>query len=268
MKTILITGATDGIGLETAKTLGKQGHRILLHGRNPEKLKAAETSVAAVGAVTDTFQADLSDLAQVIVLAKAVMARHTQVDVILNNAGVLKTPQTTTADGLDVRFAVNTYAPYLLAIRLLPVLADYGRVVNLSSAAQAPVSMSALVGPSRMDDMDAYSQSKLALTIWSQELAAHLTDGQVSVAVNPGSLLGSKMVKEGFGIAGGSLQVGADILTEASIGERFAAANGRYFDNDSGQFASPHPAANDPDARSALLKAMRLKLEELGLLTA
>lgn len=145
MKTILITGATDGIGLETAKTLGRQGHRILMHGRSPQKLTAAETAVAAVGAVNDTFQADLSDLAQVIILANAVMARHTHVDVILNNAGVLKAPQTTTTDGLDIRFAVNTYAPYLLAIRLLPVLADNGRVVNLSSAAQAPVSMSALV---------------------------------------------------------------------------------------------------------------------------
>ena len=93
--------------------------------------------------------------------------------------------------------------------------------------------------------MGAYAQSKLAITIWSRELAKKLNNGPVVVAVNPGSLLASKMVKEGFGVAGKDLQIGADILCEAAIGESFADASGQYFDNDQGRFASPHPDALD-----------------------
>ncbi|MEM7211216.1 MAG: SDR family NAD(P)-dependent oxidoreductase [Pseudomonadota bacterium] len=266
MKTILITGATDGIGLETAKTLAAAGHRVLLHGRSAEKLSAAAETVGMLGGEVETFRADLSDLATVVVLANKILARHSMLDVIINNAGVLKAPETTTVDGLDVRFAVNTYAPYLLSLRLLPALAPLGRIVNLSSAAQAPVSLSALASPVQMADMDAYAQSKLALTIWSRELAEDLSEGQVSVAVNPGSLLGSKMVKEGFGVAGGDLQVGADVLSDAATGERFASANGLYFDNDSGAFAEPHAWAADPTVCAGVVQTMRRKLETLGLL--
>ena len=266
MKTVLITGATDGIGLETAKTLAAAGHRILLHGRSVEKLAASAETVAMRGGEVDTFRADLSELAAVLELANSVLGRHSKLDAVVNNAGVLKTSKITTVDGLDVRFAVNTYAPYLLALTLLPALAPKGRIVNLSSAAQAPVSLTALENPTQLADMDAYAQSKLALTIWSRELAQDLSEGQVSVAVNPGSLLGSKMVKEGFGIAGGDLQVGADVLCDAAMGERFTSANGRYFDNDSDAFAEPHGSAADPAVRARVMQAMRRKLEALGLL--
>ena len=263
MKTILITGATDGIGLETAKMLGGAGHALLMHGRNRAKLDAAADAVRALGCEVSTYLADMSRMADVIAMADAITQKHSAVDVIINNAGVLKTPVTSTSEGLDTRFVVNTLAPYLLAKRLLPILPSDGRIVNLSSAAQAPVSIDALTGQKQLNDMDAYSQSKLALTIWTQELARELPAGQVCVAVNPGSLLASKMVKEGFGVAGSDLSVGADILTQAAVSEAFSDSNGRYFDNDSGRFAPPHPAAADAAANSRMMAAMEATLEKL-----
>ena len=166
-KTILLTGATDGIGLATANALAAQGHDLLLHGRNPDKLAAAEAAVAAqpgAGGVAG-YLADLSSMAAVESLATAVAGRHPALDVVINNAGIFKTPDPITPDGLDIRFAVNTLPPYLLTKRLLPVLGPGGRVVNLSSAAQAPVDLSAVRGQTRLDDMAAYAQSKLALTM-------------------------------------------------------------------------------------------------------
>ena len=227
-KTILITGATDGIGLLTAKTLAKSGHNVLLHGRSPEKLANAAQEI---GGSPETYMADLSRMDEVHALGAAVRQQHSQLDAIINNAGVLKIRQTQTPDGLDVRFMVNTFAPYVLTRDLLPILPAHARIVNLSSAAQAPVDMEALHGRKQLDDMSAYAQSKLAITIWSRELAKELNDGPVVVAVNPGSLLASKMVKEGFGVEGKDMQIGADILCEAALGESFADASGKYFDN-------------------------------------
>ncbi len=86
----------------------------------------------------------------------------------------------------------------------------------------------------QLDDMGAYAQSKLAITMWSRIMAEKLKDGPMIVAVNPGSLLASKMVKEGFGVAGNDLSIGADILTRATLSDEFANASGKYFDNDSG----------------------------------
>lgn len=253
-KTILITGSTDGIGLLTAKKLTAQGHRVLLHGRSAAKL---ETAAAKCGGAVETFCADLSDLVAVQALADAVRAKHETLDVLINNAGVLKAPKPMLEGGQDIRFVVNTYAPYLLTELLLPIIPKDGRVVNLSSAAQAPVNVTAMQGNVAMADMDAYAQSKLAITIWTQEMADSLPTGPIVVAVNPGSLLASKMVKEGFGVAGNDLRIGADILREAALGASFADANGKYFDNDSGRFAQPDRAALDADHSSAVMQGIK-----------
>ena len=263
-RTILITGSTDGIGLETARMLVRKGHSVLLHGRNPAKLKDAVEALSALpdGGPVSSYLADLSRMADVEALAAAVIDAHAKLDVLINNAGIYKTPDPITQDGLDVRFVVNTIAPYLLTKRLSPLIGKEGRVINLSSAAQAPVDPEALTGKVRLSDMDAYAQSKLALTVWSRTMA-HEEGSPVLVAVNPGSLLGSKMVKEGFGVAGGDIGIGAEILTRAALDDDFAAASGQYLDNDSGRFAEPHPDALDPAKTQEVLRAIETVLSEL-----
>lgn len=253
-KTILITGSTDGLGLLTAKTLSAQGHRILLHGRNQAKLEMAATEV---GGHTESYVADFSKLSDVEALSTEILERNDRIDVLINNAGVYKTPTTRTPDGFDIRFVVNTFAPWVLTQRLLPIIPQDGRIVNLSSAAQAPVDAKAMVGHGSLDDFGAYAQSKLAITIWSQELARTLPNGPSVIAVNPGSLLASKMVKEGFGVAGNDMSIGVDILCRAALDPEFADASGKYFDNDSGQLARPHAAAMDEDHRKSVMKAIQ-----------
>ncbi|MEM8619754.1 MAG: SDR family NAD(P)-dependent oxidoreductase [Actinomycetota bacterium] len=253
--TILITGATDGIGLETAKSLARQHHDVLLHGRSEQKLLAAEEAVRAVGGAgaVERFQADLSDLDNVERLAAEVAGRE-RLDVLINNAGVFRVPNTVAANGLDVRFMVNTVAPYVLTRRLVPLLQPEGRVVNLSSAAQAPVDGAGLTGRMPLDDGAAYAQSKLALTMWSRHLADELgAHGPTVIAVNPGSFLGTKMVKDAYGTAGNDVEIGVDILTRAATSAEFAQASGRYFDNDARRFADPHPDALDPHKNSAIV---------------
>lgn len=244
-KTILVTGATDGIGLKTAKMLVPMGHTVLLHGRNPAKLEMVERLLSELpgDGMVETYVADFSQLHSVQEFADVVCERHARLDVLINNAGVFVARQHRTVDGFDVRFSVNTIAPYLLTKALLKLMPSDGRIINLSSAAQAPVSLQALAGSHDLDsDRAAYAQSKLALTMWSRALALSLgEEGPAVIAVNPRSLLGSKMVKEAFGMDGGDLRIGADILCRAALSEEFASASGMYFDNDTGMFASPHP---------------------------
>ena len=112
------------------------------------------------------------------------------------------------------------------------------------------------MGQKPMGHMDAYAQSKLAITIWTQELADRLPTGPVVVAVNPGSLLASKMVKEGFGVSGNDLSIGADILIKAALDDSFADKSGAYFDNDTGRFAQSHASGQDPEHRRAVMAAI------------
>lgn len=262
-KTILITGSTDGIGLETARMLVSQGHTVLLHGRNSAKLEKVERTLSAIpnGGRVEVYVSDLSHTADVEALARTVAERHARLDVLINNAGVYSTPNPITKEGLDARFAVNTIAPYLLTQRLLPLIGASGRVINLSSAAQSPVDPEALTGRVRLSDGLAYAQSKLALTMWSRQMAlSHKDGGPVIIAINPGSMLGSKMVKEAYGVTGGDLRIGADILARAALADEFAAASGQYFDNDTGQFASPHPDALNPQKCETIVRVIEAVL--------
>lgn len=270
-KTILITGATDGIGFETVKKFASEGHTLLLHGRSEAKLQQTKGAIEAQfpEVELDAFLADLSDLEQVVAFADQIKAKYTSIDVLINNAGVYKVPNAMTEKGLDVRFVVNTLAPYVLTKALLPLMGTAGRVVNLSSAAQAPVKLDALKGDLLMSDSDAYAQSKLAITMWSFQLADALgSDATAIIAVNPASFLGSKMVKQAYGADGKDLGIGADILTRAALSDEFAKGTGRYFDNDIGVWAQPHPDALNSGKNDALVKAMDELLDQFGIQVA
>lgn len=265
-KTILITGSTDGIGLETATMLVSMGHTVLLHGRNPAKLEKVGKKLSNLpdSGRIESYESDLSRMANVEALAEAVARQHTQLDVLINNAGVFKVPNPMAPDGLDVRFAVNTIAPYLLTRRLLPLIGKSGRVINVSSAAQATVDQEALVGRVQLSDMAAYSQSKLALAMWSRTMALSLgEDGPAIITVNPSSMLGSKMVKQAFDVAGGDLRIGAKILCRAALSDEFGTASGQYFDNDSGQFTAPHPDVLNPQKSEKIMRVIEAVLAEI-----
>lgn len=259
IRTILITGATDGIGFETAKLLATGGHTLLLHGRSDTKLATAKQALSKVNpaASIETYRADLSNLPEVADLASMVKAKHAKLDVLVNNAGVFKTPEPLTDNGYDVRFLVNTIAPYLLTKLLMEIIPESGRVVNLSSAAQAPVDLDALNGLKTLTDNEAYAQSKLGITMWSFALANLIAgNGPLIISVNPGSLLASKMVKEAYGIPGHDIGIGAEILVRATLDEEFSMASGRYYDNDRKEFATPDSDALDANKNLALTNAM------------
>ena len=267
MKKILLTGATDGIGLETAKALAARGHHLLVHGRNPARLEALTRTLSGMegSGPVESCQADFSRLPEVAAMARAVLERHDALDVLINNAGVLKAPVTVMPEGFDLRFVVNTFAPYVLTRRLLPVLGPGARIINLSSAAQNPVDLDAMAGGLRYDrDLEAYAQSKLAITQWSRHMALALArqpgGGPVVASVNPGSQLATKMVKEGFGVDGHDVNQGVDILVRAALSDGFEEAGGLYFDNDAGRFGPPHPDALDDGKCRAVVEAMEALL--------
>ncbi|MCL1065770.1 SDR family NAD(P)-dependent oxidoreductase [Shewanella olleyana] len=266
-KTILVTGSTDGIGLETAKMLLAEGHTVLLHGRNPDKLASVKQQLESLSSSeqVESYVADLSSMSDVKKLATQVKANHDKLDVLINNAGVYNPTTLVTVDGLDSRYAVNTYAPYLLSQLLMPIMDSSSRIVNLSSAAQAAFLATDMAQPSQLSDGTVYAQSKLALTMWSRDLALSVQGtGPMIVAVNPASMLGSKMVKQAYGVSGGDLSIGADILTRAALSDEFAQATGQYFDNDRGQFASPHPDALDVAKTAKVVSVLEQVLSELS----
>lgn len=258
-KTIIITGATDGIGFETAKMIAAQGHTLLLHGRSVQKLEDTAAKVASTSGAEKvlTYRADLTDLSAVKAMASEIKNDFDAIDVLINNAGVFVTSHATTADGYDARFIVNAIAPYLLTKSLLPIFSSTGRVVNLSSAAQSPVQLEDFLSKRSFSNNAAYAQSKLALTMWSAELGKELgAKGPAIIAVNPASFLGSKMVKEAYGQEGHDLQIGADILTRAALSDEFAGTSGRYYDNDRKAFAQPHPDALDSAKNKRVIEAI------------
>lgn len=266
IRTILLTGATDGLGLAASKLFVEAGHRLFLHGRNAQKLDLAATRLAAIPGAGEILpvQADLSVFADVEKLADSVKAQCSTLHVLINNAGVYQATDPRADGGLDVRFVVNTLAPYLLTRRLLPLIPATGRVVNLSSAAQSPVNMQAFTAPPSLGDGVAYAQSKLAITMWSKYLADELgVDGPTVIVLNPGSLLGSKMVKA-LGVEGGDIAIGADAIMRAALEDEFSSASGRYYDNDRHRFADLHPDALNSGKVTQLVRTMDKLLAATG----
>lgn len=259
-KTILITGSTDGIGKLAATKLANDGHAVYLHGRHPDKLSAAVSEIksAAENDNVHGFTADLSDLDAVKHMADQIISDLQKIDILINNAGVFKSPEIHNKTGLDVRFVVNYLAPLLLTERLMPLLNNgtEPRIINLSSAAQSAVSHDALSGKAQITEAQAYAQSKLALTMWSFHLAETL-QGIAIIAVNPGSLLNTKMVAEAYGRHWSPADKGAEILYDLAVSETYQGVTGKYFDNDKGGFGPAHPDAYDKAEIDKLIRTTR-----------
>ncbi|MEM6687687.1 MAG: SDR family NAD(P)-dependent oxidoreductase [Bacteroidota bacterium] len=255
-KTIVITGSTDGIGKLAAIQLAKDGHKIYIHGRNAEKLVKVieEIQTASNNQNIKGFSADLSTVAAVQQLAADIATEVPQIDILINNAGVYNSKISKSADGIDMRFAVNYFAPYVLTHTLMSLgtFTKDSSIINLSSAAQAPVSLEALAGNAIITESSAYAQSKLALTMWSFHLAQQHSNPNV-IAVNPGSLLNTNMVKEAFGTHWSSADKGATILYDLAVSAEHSGISGKYFDNDKGIYANAHAAAYDVERISDLI---------------
>lgn len=249
-KTILITGSTDGIGKEAAQKLAKDGHQIIVHGRNKEKVEATVETLIDETNNQDILAcvADLSELSAVDQLCQELQDIVPRLDILINNAGVFNSPQSKNSLGIDMRFAVNYLSPYRLTNQLLPSLqqSEDGRIINLSSAAQEAVSLSALKGDAALSARSAYAQSKLALTMWSFHLGQQHKKLTV-IPVNPGSLLDTNMVREAFGRTMGPAAKGANILQLLATADEYKQIESQYFDNDLGNplgsFGQAHPDA-------------------------
>ncbi len=245
-KHIFITGSTDGIGKLAAIQLAKEEHHIYIHGRKQEKLdKVVEEIKSLTGnEQVKGYRADFSDLNDVRSLAEQMKSDIPQLDVLVNNAGVFKSPIATNKDGLDLRMVVNYLAPFVLTNAVLPIIqkGQSPRIINLSSAAQAPVSHAVLSGQTHISEQAAYAQSKLAITMWSNHLAKRQED-IVVIPVNPGSLLNTNMVKEGYGYHWSSADKGANIIHDLAVGKEHAGMSGQYFDNDQENYGRAHADA-------------------------
>jgi retinol dehydrogenase 12 len=199
-KVCLVTGATNGIGLEASKALASLGATVVLVGRNPGRIESSLAYVrqAVPDAKVESLQADFASLKEVRALAEAFKARHSRLDVLLNNAGLVLHERQVTKDGFEATFGINHLAPFLLTHLLLDVLKASGpaRVVNVSSEAHlfAKLDFSDLQAERSYRMMRVYGNSKLANILFTQALARRLQGTQVTTnCVYPG------VVRTGFG---------------------------------------------------------------------
>jgi NAD(P)-dependent dehydrogenase (short-subunit alcohol dehydrogenase family) len=258
--TVLVTGATDGLGKALAAELAGSGATVLLHGRDQErgeqtltKLRT-QTGSEALG----WYRADLSSLAEVHSLAAQVAAEHERLDVIVNNAGIGSTLpgdgyRLESEDGHELRFAVNYLAPFLLTRLLQPLLLGSApaRVVNVSSAGQAPIDFDDVMLERGYTGVRAYCQSKLALVMLTFDLAEELGENGVTVnCLHPGTYMPTKMVLAAGVRPHDSLETGVRATARLVTAPELADVSGRYFE--SLAEAHAHPQAYDADARRRL----------------
>ena len=243
-RTVLVTGATDGLGRALAERLAVDGDRIILHGRDPDRLTASAGAIRdRCGADTViTVRADLADLAEVRGLAGDIRAATDRLDVFVSNAGIGGGEpdgheRRTSADGYELRFAVNYLAGFLLTLELLPLLrrsaGDDGpsRVVNVASIGQAPLDFDDLMLERRYSGDRAYGQSKLAQIMSGFEFAGRVPPGEATVnSLHPATHMPTKMVMLEIGHSVDTMDTGVAATRRLAVDPDLARVTGEFFD--------------------------------------
>ena len=251
---VLLTGATDGLGRHVAGALAANGATVILHGRNTAKLRAVQ---AELGTRHPVVRADLADLRQVDRMADEILVEYDRIDVLVNNAGVgfgkPDAARELSADGYELRFAVNYLAGFHLTRRLLPLLVDSSpsRVVNVASAGQEPLDLDDPQFAHGYDGIVAYRRSKLAQIMFTFDLADELRAAEVTVnALHPASFMNTPMVREFGGQPMSTVDEGSAATVRLITDPALTGVTGRYFNRN--QEARPHPEALEPDVRARL----------------
>ncbi len=254
-RTILITGSIDGIGKATARNLARLGHRVILHGKNRGKGEAVleELEKATGSDRLSLIIADLSMQERVRDLAEEVDATCDRLDVLINNAGIFVPDRRVAPGGIEMTFAVNFLAPFLLTHELLPLLSASApaRIVNVASIAHRNVQSIDWENLPGFDDYgayDAYALSKLGVVAFTIRLARLLTGTQLTAnCLHPG-VIDTNLIRTYTGRQEGSPpDRGAEVETYLAISPDAGKVNGGYFETT--QWVRPSPLALDPEVQ-------------------
>ncbi len=232
-KAVLITGSTDGIGKQAAIELAKRGYNVIIHGRNKERVYRTidELRNKYKGIKFDGVIGDLSSLRQVVKLSENVKLEFGSIDILINNAGTYSQRKILTENGYELTFTVNHLAHMLLTYLLLDIIAEPGRIINVSSIAHqnGKLEWDNLNAEINYDPYGAYAMSKLANILFTIELDRRLTNKQITVnALHPG-VIDTKLLRAGFSIRGDSPEKGAETSVYLAVSDNVANISGAYF---------------------------------------
>lgn len=252
---IVLTGATDGHGRALAEELSRrEDAKLILHGRNPERLDRLRADLAGRPAEVVTAEADFARLARVHGLADDIAARTGYVSVLINNAGVAGgARRQLTADGNELCFGVNHLASFALTRRLLPLLhaGAPARVVNVASVGQVPIDFDDLTFSLDYNGLRAYRRSKLAMITAGMTLAERLDPSEVTVnSVHPETFMPTKLALEMIGQSRGSLETGAHATLRMVVDPALSGVTGRFFAGT--EESRAYPTAYQPQVRERL----------------
>lgn len=264
----LITGATDGIGKQTALELAKRGAKVLVHGRTQSKAQAAKAELEELtrSHSIEAVHADLASLQEVRALA-ASLSGLPRLDALLNNAGVFQKQRALTPDGFEVTMGVNHFSHFLLTHLLLPLLqkSAQGRIINVSSMAHSrgTLDLNDLSFSRGFDGYEAYAASKLANVLFTYALARRLVKTKITVnALHPG-VITTKLLKAGFGFSGGGLAQGAATSVYLTVDPGVSTVTGRYFSDRREAPSSPLSHEKDLQERLYQISAKLTSVEGL-----
>jgi NAD(P)-dependent dehydrogenase (short-subunit alcohol dehydrogenase family) len=259
-KTIFVTGATDGLGRGVAGELAARGAEVLVHGRDPEKVDAtiAELRDRSGNQSQRGYLADMSSLQEVRRLAAELDRSEQRLDVLVNNAGIGSSTRgeerrEESADGYELRFAVNYLSQFLLTNLLLPLLrrSAPARIVNVASIGQAPIDFDDVMLERGYSGVRAYAQSKLAQVAFTFDLADRLPPEEVTAnCLHPATYMPTKMVTEAGRNPFSELSEGVDATVRLVADPDLAGVSGRYFDGL--EESSANPQAYDDGVRRRL----------------